>query len=192
MMLANNNRLFIALPVIPEHRLIVAQWSQALKEKWSFKRWLHTDDYHITIKFLGECNPTAIQLIHARLDDLCQNQSPFTLSISGFGTFDSRESTKILWAGVEGELTKLHQFQSIVETEMEQLGFAIEKNSYRPHITMARNYQGGILTEEQLASMPSLKNTLSWTANEVILYQTFLGMSPAYHLLASFAFQGNL
>lgn len=190
-MTTNNYRLFIALPIIPEHRLLLEKWSHKLKEKGSFKRWLHPDDYHITIKFLGECNHTIIPMIEKRLIDVCKDLAPFQLSIAGLGAFDSRTNTKILWAGVAGELDKLHQFQSVVEAEMQQLQFDKDKNSYCPHISLARNSLQGVITKEHLKTMPSIDKTLSWTVKEVILYQTHLGKSPSYEPIARFPFRGT-
>ncbi len=184
-------RLFIALPVPPIYRPILNDWTNMLKGKWSFKRWLHQDDYHITLKFIGNCDFNKALLIKERIRELSSTITPFSLSINGLGTFDNSVSSKILWAGVQGDLQKLHNIHQLIDAEMEQLGFERERNTYRPHITLARNHLQGIITEQQLLLAPTIKeNTLSWKAKEIVLYQTHLGKSPAYQPLSIYSLKG--
>jgi len=182
-------RLFIAIPVPNPYRSILSAWAEVIKEKWNFKRWLHPADYHITLKFLGECDFTTANQVKKHLKEISGRQHSFTLRIEGLGTFDNRENTKILWAGVDGDLIRLHQLQQEVDQAMETLHFEPEKQRYRPHVTLARNYVNGILTAHELEKAPTLKeNLISWEAKEIVLYQTHLGQSPSYQPIAIYPF----
>lgn len=168
---------------------MLEQWSEQLRIKWTFKRWLHRDDYHITIKFLGECDYQKANNIKKLLQSIALTSNPFSLSISGLDTFDNKGTSKILWAGVHGQLSELHQLQQHVDHEMQTLGFEKEKNIYQPHVTLARNYTSGLLSKEQLAKAIHIKeDIISWEAKELVLYQTHLGQSPAYQPLAVYPF----
>lgn len=184
-------RLFIAVPVPPQYRPILKSWSDLLQTKWSFKRWLHPNDYHITLKFIGECDFPQTLKIKEHLKTIAASNSSMSLSIEGLGTFDNNVSTKILWAGVQGELNRLEQLHKQIDTALEKLGFVKEKNTYKPHITLARNYLGGIIDKSEMLKAPTVKdNILNWNANEIVLYQTHIGQSPAYQPLAIYPLQG--
>lgn len=123
------------------------------------------------------------------MKEISSKQRSFTLRIEGLGTFDNRESTKILWAGVDGDLIRLHHLQQEVDQAMEALNFEPEKQRYRPHVTLARNYVNGILTAHELEKAPTLKeNLIAWEAKEIVLYQTHLGQSPSYQPIAIYPF----
>lgn len=185
-------RLFIALPIPPKYRPILNSWSEMLRKKWSFKRWLHPDDYHITLKFIGDCEFKQTLLIKERLKALAPKVSPFNLAIEGLGTFDNNVCSKILWAGVQGELHSLLQLHQQIDAAMEQTGIDTEKNAYRPHITLARNHLDGVITKEQLEMAPTIKEQmLTWQAKEIVLYQTHLGKSPAYQPLSIYPLLGS-
>lgn len=182
-------RLFIALPIPQQNRVVLNQLSQKLQERWGFRRWLHPNDYHITLKFIGECDFQQALLIKDQLRDISNNIHSFQLRIGKLGTFNNRSSSKILWAGVHGDLLALQSLRNQIEDKMELIGFAKEINTYRPHISLARNYTQGILHKEELLLAPSIKeHTITWTVKELVLYQTHLGITPAYQPLAVYPF----
>lgn len=185
-------RLFIAIPVPPIYRPILNDWSKLLNGRWNFKRWLHPDDYHITLKFIGECDFHQALAIKEKLKNLVITENPFSLSIEGLGTFDNRTSSKILWAGVQGDLEPLNQLHNRVDKELEKIGFTPEDKMYRPHVTLARNHLNGIIKSDEIVNAPSIKEgVLTWKVNEIVLYQTHLGKSPAYQPLAIYPFEGR-
>lgn len=190
-MQTNQARLFIAIS-IPEHiKEVLYRKSQILQQKFSFKRWLHPDDYHITLKFIGECNVTKIPQICKQLEHIVKHQNNFMLNLEDLHCFNNTESSKILWVGVQGDLEDLHKLQKRVDQAMEQIGFPLEQRPYRPHISIARNSLEGIISDQTLNSLVSthqIKEGTMWTVTEIALYQTHLGQSPSYEIIATFPF----
>lgn len=74
-------------------------------------------------------------------------------------------------------MDKLHALQSQVETAMTAIGFESENRPYRPHVTIAKNYQGEQFDmerwtdrwDEEMGTLPE------WTVESIVLYRTDLG-----------------
>jgi 2'-5' RNA ligase len=184
------DRLFIAAPVGVEQRAGILQHKAALQRKLSFQKWVHPEDLHITIKFLGDSERNTTEQIKALLRELASVHSPFTLGLNKLGVFGKPSSPSILWIGLEGELSVLSSLQAQVETGVELLSFAREERSYSPHITLARRYQGTqpiskeLLTDAylEIASIPR-----QWTVEQLVLYRSHLNRQPMYEPLEVFS-----
>lgn len=97
-------------------------------------RWLDVENYHITLRFIGDVDgPTADEVIHA-LDRI--DRPAFSLSLAGMGSFGSKKPHSI-WAGVSpsAELTGL---QAEIERICQRLGLAPDPRRFSPHVTLAR------------------------------------------------------
>lgn len=102
-------------------------------------RWKHSDNFHLTLKFLDEIDSEQQQLINRALKNLCSKQQPFSLQISGIGKFNGKDSIRVLWLGLAGDIPVLNSFQRSIECELAPLGFPQEKRCYNPHITIAQD-----------------------------------------------------
>ena len=181
------HRLFIAIPLPRVQKEWLSHWSGLLSERWSFKKWVHPSDYHITLQFLGPCTFRQGREVKKALKELVPQMEPFSLRIDGLGTFGLPHRPRILWAGVGGDRKTLHQLYSAVTDTVEPLGFQREKRSYRPHITLAKKYKYNDFPhetlEEHFRTDPAV---CEWTVRELVLYETHIYRSPMYHPLATF------
>lgn len=183
------HRLFVAVPVPEEQKQLLNRWCRERKKEWPFAKWVFAEDYHITLQFLGDCTRGQLESIVSALEAAVVKQAPFTLTIQGLGTFGRPEQPRILWAGVSGELEKLHQLQQQVTGHMGPIGFPPEDRPYRPHITVARKYQKNDFTTYPIGQMdPWETSRRSWKVREIILFETRLGERPMYHALYRFPF----
>ena len=86
-------RLFVALEIPREAALSLS----LLRGGLHGARWIDVENYHITLRFIGDVDaPTADELVHA-LDRV--HRPEFLLSLVGMGSFGSRKPHS-LWAGV--------------------------------------------------------------------------------------------
>ncbi len=182
-------RLFVAVPLPQQLKLELSKWIQSKRREWPFQRWIHEQDVHITLQFLGEVTlPQKDRIINA-LGALSKNQAPFPLEIHGIGTFGRVEQPRILWAGVEGDLDQLHQLQNKITEKLWPIGFIPEDRPYRPHVTLARKYKGNdfiISQDDHWGTM-----TKSWIVNQIVLYETKLGQQPMYQPISVFPFSNG-
>lgn len=92
------------------------------------------ENLHLTLAFLGECNPEQTAAIKAAMDTL--RFEPFPVSIGDVGRF-KREGGDVWWAGVS-ESKPLLDLQRRLTEKLMAAGFALEKRKYTPHITLGR------------------------------------------------------
>lgn len=124
----------------------------------SFK---HVDNFHITLKFLGETQDAQTGAIAKSLEAIAGQYQGFELRLQGLGCFKGRESIRTLYIGLGGNIKALQQINREVEAAMEAVGFAREKKPYTPHITIAQNL---ILKED----FEKLKQKMILSADPVI------------------------
>jgi len=97
--------------------------------------WAGEDQFHITLRFVGEVDgPTASDVADALADI---GGAPFTLGVRGVGHFDKGRTPTVLWAGVENAapLFRLHEK---IDRAMVRLGLPADPRKYHPHVTLAR------------------------------------------------------
>src|SRR4051794_16389924 len=82
-------------------------------------RWVPDDQFHLTLRFIGEVDGVLYRDIKKALFDV--NVEPFWLAINGLGYFPPRGRPNVLWGGVEKNdlLTRL---RNKTESMLVQLG----------------------------------------------------------------------
>lgn len=97
-------------------------------------RWVDVENYHITLRFIGDIDaPTADEVANA-LDRV--RRAEFTLSLAGVGAFGSKKPHSIYAAVVATpELTAL---QADVERICQRIGLPADARKFTPHVTLAR------------------------------------------------------
>lgn len=122
-------RLFVglAVPVALAERLADLQ-----PERGPGIRLVAPADMHVTLHFLGQAEPETVCAALGAVD-----ARPFSLSITGTGSFRLRNGGRIVWAGVDvpAGLEALH---AATARALATLGFEPEHRPFRPHITLAR------------------------------------------------------
>lgn len=179
-------RLFIAVPLPEVVSNRIARWAEALRTDVSFRKWVHPQDYHITLQFLGDTKTERVESVLTSLRRIADEQEAVQLSLQGAGVFGPASAPRILWAGISGELEKLGLLQQRVSSVMAPLGFTVEDRPYKPHITTARKYTGGNITADLVRTGPE---PVSWKADRLVLFRTKMHSNPMYERLGSMEFK---
>ena len=98
-------------------------------------RWIEADNYHVTLRFIGEVAEDLAEDIDAALAAV--RAQPFTLSLAGVGHFGKLRKARSVWAGVEAS-EPLNHLQARVESAIVRAGNAPEERRFKPHVTLAR------------------------------------------------------
>jgi 2'-5' RNA ligase len=101
-------------------------------------RWVAPVNYHLTLKFLGWTREDAIGEIVDALESSAAQVPRFTIKCARIGGFPSIDKASVLWAGVEEQSGALAQLAKQIEDGTARLGFAPEKRSFHPHVTLGR------------------------------------------------------
>ncbi|MEK3733698.1 RNA 2',3'-cyclic phosphodiesterase [Paenibacillus sp. FSL M8-0334] len=174
-------RLFIAVHLPEEASANIREWAEKLSGQASFRKWVHPADYHVTVQFLGDTPAGRIPEIVQALQTAASAHAPFMLGVSNAGVFGTNASPRILWAGLNGDIKALSALHRSVVSSMEAFGYVPESRPYRPHITVARKFEGKFpFMMDLLGSGP---NPIQWKVDELTLFRTRLGHSPMYEKL---------
>ncbi|MGX2960938.1 RNA 2',3'-cyclic phosphodiesterase [Peribacillus sp. JNUCC 23] len=176
---------FYALTLPDETKEFLKQTSERIKTEFPFKKWLHHEDYHITLAFLGdateEMRQKSLEFVNIALEDV----SRFDLQLNGIGTFGNVETPRILFAGVNPS-EQLFNLQKKVYTMCEEVGFTLDKKPFKPHITLARKFSGNAFQLNGMQELADISNRPHrFQGATVTLYQTHLGQAPSYQSIAT-------
>lgn len=175
-------RMFVAVNVNPEPELIALCAGAMRHFAGEEFRWTPTQQFHITLKFLGEVS-------EGQLDSLCESiraavssHFVFTFPLLGVGLFGSRYDPRVLWAGA----TQSPELQELGEAVLEAAatsGFPRERLPFVPHLTLARI--ASVRDKNRLSKWVGHHRNLwiqSCRVTEVILFESMLKPGGAIHL----------
>ncbi|MEX6507352.1 RNA 2',3'-cyclic phosphodiesterase [Jiella sp. M17.18] len=97
-------------------------------------RWIDPENYHLTLRFIGDVEPRLADEIVAALDRI--ERSGFTLSLKGLGAFGSKKPHSV-YAGVEAS-PELFALQADIDRACKRLGLPADQKKFTPHVTIAR------------------------------------------------------
>jgi len=123
-------RLFTALEIPPE----IATRLTVLRSGLDGARWIEAEDFHITLRFLGDIPENLAADADAALAQI--PFTPFDIEIEGVGAFGGPKPTS-LYAGVKPN-PELSLLQARHESAMRRVGLTPETRNYLPHVTLAR------------------------------------------------------
>ncbi len=172
---------FIALPLPEEVKQFLQEKAERLKKHFPFQKWVHPEDFHLTLAFLGNAEPDKLAECWRDCEITLQNEQCFLLQLHEFGTFGRRDQPRIFWSAPKSE-DRLILVQSAVAAACKKNHFILDDRPFRPHITLARKYRAeNPFTEEALQSCQSmLKELPPFYVKEVALFETRVDHEPKY------------
>lgn len=187
-------RLFIAIDIPNPIKNPLIEVRNALSQCTSNVKWVANDNLHLTLKFLGETEVSKTSQIISAMQEATRNTTPFSLEVSGLGTFPGRGRPKVIWAGVKGDTHQLLMLQQGLEDLLYQAGFPRESRKYSPHLTLGRPKELG-----ELGSLAEQINKYQrhpfgqWEIQSIKLMQSTLRPTgPVYTVLAHSKLQGTV
>ncbi len=123
-------RLFTALE-IPQD---VAVSLSLLRGGRPSARWIDPENYHLTLRFIGDVEPRLADEIVAALDRIDRNG--FRLTLSGLGAFGSKKPHSVHAEVVASP--DLAALQAEIDRACKRLGLSPDQRKFVPHVTLAR------------------------------------------------------
>jgi 2'-5' RNA ligase len=123
-------RLFTALEIPRDAALSLS----LLRGGLPGARWVDVENYHLTLRFIGDVEGHVADEIANALDRV--HRPPFSLTLSGVGAFGSKKPHAI-WAGVAAS-PDLVALQAEIERICQRIGVPSDPRKFVPHVTLAR------------------------------------------------------
>lgn len=167
-------RLFVAIPLPETQRLQLGALANGLPGA----KWVRPENFHLTLRFLGELDGQQGSDIDMALEAI---RSPaFDLTLEGVSHFGEGRKLRSLWAGVSanGDLVRLHDK---IEQAVIRAGLPPEGRKFKPHVTLARfkSNPGGKL-HDYIADH-SLFRAPPFRVEAFTLYSSFLSAGGAIY-----------
>lgn len=123
-------RLFTALEIPRDAALSLS----LLRGGLPGARWIDVENYHLTLRFIGDVEGYVADEIAAALDRV--HRPSFSLALSGVGAFGSKKPHSI-YAGVSAS-PDLQALQAEIDRICKRIGIAADPRKFSPHVTVAR------------------------------------------------------
>ncbi|WP_297428076.1 RNA 2',3'-cyclic phosphodiesterase [Clostridium sp.] len=94
------------------------------------------NNFHLTIRFIGEVDNLQISKIKEVLDMAALKINPFELLVNNLGIF-KRKKTNILWIGIE-ENAVLSELHKGLSSQLKEWKIPFYDKLFMPHITLGR------------------------------------------------------
>jgi RNA 2',3'-cyclic 3'-phosphodiesterase len=168
-------RLFVALALPAEVKAQLAELAGGIPGA----KWVAPENYHLTLRFIGEVEAWRAQEIDDAL--LAIRARPFTLSLRGVGVFEKAGRLGPLWVGVE-KTPALAFLRTKVETALQRIGLEPERKRFAPHVSLARVERAAPDKLIAYLQAHSLFRAPPVAVERFALYSSRLGKEQAVHV----------
>src|ERR1700716_481379 len=123
-------RLFTGLEIPAE----IGQTLSNLRGGLPGARWIDPENYHVTLRFIGDIDGIAANEIASMLFRV--NRKPFDVTLQGLSSFGGRKPRAVVASVVPSR--PLLELQAEHERLMQRVGLDPEGRKFTPHVTLAR------------------------------------------------------
>ena len=139
-------RLFIAINISKRSKKLITKKINSLKNEINKDiKWVKSDNWHITLKFLGEVKKRNLPKIKNEISNI-KDMKKFYFQINHLGAFPNLDYPKVIYFGINKGENNLINIHNQIEDKLVALNFKKDERNFTPHLTIARgrknsNYQ---------------------------------------------------
>jgi 2'-5' RNA ligase len=142
-------------------------------------RWIPPENYHLTLRFIGEIEPWRAEEVDAALAGI---RSPrFELALGGIGTFEKGGRVQSLYVPAERS-EGLSRLQAKVETALQRTGLEPERRRFTPHVTLARTDRAETFKLVSFVQAHALFRPAPVMVEHFTLFSSHLGKEAAHYV----------
>lgn len=130
-------RVFIALELNDEMKEYIDKKTKLIKKHAQKGRFTTRDNFHLTLKFIGNIEPDELTDLTAAMTNAASNIQPFSINLSTVDYFQKGRS-KILYFDVIDQFNQLNNLFELLEAALATKGYPKDQRAFTPHITIGR------------------------------------------------------
>ena len=157
-------RLFTGLEIPAD----VAQALSMLRGGLPGARWIDPENYHITLRFIGDVDDAFAHDIASLLDKV--NRRAFDLRFEGLAPFGGRKPRAVVAAVTPAQ--PLLEVQAEHERLMQRIGLDPEGRKYTPHVTLARLRDSSSVQVADYLSARGYFRTAAFRVSRFVLFSS--------------------
>lgn len=131
-------RVFIAIEIAEQIKEKIICVQNKLKASNILANWTKKENFHLTLKFLGEISETQLISVIKITEETSSKLMSFYFEIGEIGVFPHINHPQVIWVGILQGNEKILEYQNLLNTNLAKLGFEKEKRKFHPHFTLAR------------------------------------------------------
>lgn len=135
-------RLFIAFPLEDAVTRRLGEVVGEFERHGGPVKWVEPKNMHLTARFLGETPDAQVEQLSRVVTSVAGKGIVVRTVIQQIGGFPNLHRPRVIWVGMDAEVNKLVPIAAEVERQVQQLGFAAETKSFKPHLTLGRVREG--------------------------------------------------
>jgi RNA 2',3'-cyclic 3'-phosphodiesterase len=144
----------------------VAQSLAMLRGGLPGARWIDPEDYHVTLRFIGDVDDSLAHEIASLLGKV--SRPPLELRLDGLSSFGGRRPRAVI--ATLAHTPALMELQAEHERLMQRVGLEPEGRKFTPHVTLARlRDSSSRQVADYLATRPFL-SSLSFRVTRFVLF----------------------
>lgn len=128
----------LAISVVEKLVLVQQEINPQIESAGATARWTDAANIHMTLKFIGDVDPSLVIRIRDKLREIVTMHALFDYEAVGVGCFPEPKRPRIIWAGAGAGVERVEALQSDIEERLASLGIAKEKRAFHPHVTLGR------------------------------------------------------
>ncbi|MCX8103894.1 MAG: RNA 2',3'-cyclic phosphodiesterase [Candidatus Bipolaricaulota bacterium] len=130
-------RLFYCFELPQEVRAQLYEIARPLRQAEARVTWVRPENFHVTLKFLGEVEPSAVDALKALGAQIAAKFPKSEITFDTVGAFPDLRRPRVLWIGSQQAPQVLFDLQASLERELTKMGFEAERH-FAPHVTVGR------------------------------------------------------
>lgn len=158
-------RLFTGIEIPAEIGLALSAYRGGLPGA----RWIDPENYHITLRFIGDIDDRMAEDVYSILGDT-RRRDPITIVIDGLDSFGGSKP-RAVFARTSGN-GELNEMQAEQERLLRQIGLAPETRKFIPHVTLARLRNASPIDVADYIATRGHFPKLTFTADRFVLYSS--------------------
>jgi 2'-5' RNA ligase len=177
-------RLFVAIEIPPDAKRAVEVAVAPLREMFPKARWVPSENWHVTVKFLGQTRPRLRGWVGERVGEAAASCAAFDTRLAGVGTFPSPRRARVIWAGLEDQFGGMAEVAQALDTALAR-EFRPETRTFTAHLTVARSDPPRAVPT---AFVETIVEPVAFRVDRVALFRSHMRRpAPVYEQVETFA-----
>ncbi len=181
-------RVFLAIEPSDEIRKSIGELSQKLQKASIFTpikaSWVPTDNFHVTLFFLGDIEPENLDRLTANLSTAAADVPPFEMDYRKIGYFppDNRGPARVIWLGIHRPDAQITHLRKNCASLIAKSGLIVPEQDFSPHITLGRfKSTKGLADFQKIAAEYQDVKLGKSTVTRLVLMESITGKGPAIY-----------
>ena len=135
-------RTFVALLLPEDWMEYLAGLTRDLAGKTSGLSWTRPENFHLTIRFLGDLGSDGVRRVSDRVTEAASPLAAPRARLGELGAFPNLARPRVFWLGFAEGGPELEMLGKRVNDALRVGGFGPPDKPFRPHLTLARVREG--------------------------------------------------